>query len=472
MSAAPAVEFESFGLAFVRAGQDRTILRDTTLTIPAGGLLLMVGESGSGKSTILKTLTDLWDAREPLPRMTGSIRVLGHAIHRRYPRQLRGLVQAVLQDEGLIDDLSPRANVELALTKARRSRRLALALLSQAGLDRPPRSVAELSGGMRKRLAVARALAGEPRLLVFDEPTAGLDHDSARGIAQLIARTQSEAGERRTTIVITHDLPAFDGLADGVLQLDGRDRTLRLVGPDANLDRAGTGSGGESDELDEELALHGIRSVLLASAAVATSFWDAVTRLPPVYPGLAWRTTLRFVVEPAFFLAVGCATVGGLATFFALRNNPLEGAFTASVLTGAGKVLIAVLIPLLGGFFFTARVAAGAAARLGTMKRTNQVAALRVMGIRPADYLLIPLVWAASLAMPIATACGVDDDLRRVLHRGRPRRRDLAVQLGPGVLRRGRSGRSALRDREVGAVGIPRRRADVSPRDGSEAIRP
>ena len=73
-------------------------------------------------------------------------------------------------------------------------------------------------------------------------------------------------------------------------------------------------------------------------------------------------------------------------------------AFDSRLLTGTGKVATAVLVPLLSGFFFTARIAAGASARIGTMKRTNQVAALRMMGIRPADYLLTPLVWGMILA--------------------------------------------------------------------------
>lgn len=406
----PSVAFHGFGLAFPKSSGDVDILVDANLSVPAGGLYLLVGESGSGKSTILKLLTDLWDVREPLPRMRGRVDVLGEPIRGRYPPTLRGRVQAVLQDEGLLDELSPRRNVELALDRAGRSRKLALALLSQAGLEHPPQSIAELSGGMRKRLAVARALAGEPDLLIFDEPTAGLDADSARDIAGLIARTQRESGARRTTLVITHDLPAFRGQNDGILWLDVATKSVSLLAPDTEVQRrtAETGSGrAPESDFDADLNFHGLRRILLAFAALASTAWQSLVHFAPRYPLIVARTLGRYVVEPAFFVVIGCATVGGLATFFALRNNPLEGAFEGSVITGAGKVLVAVLIPLLAGFFFTARIAAGAAARLGTMKRTNQVAALRVMGIHPADYLLTPLVWATSLAMPIATLCGL-----------------------------------------------------------------
>jgi ABC-type multidrug transport system ATPase subunit/ABC-type transporter Mla maintaining outer membrane lipid asymmetry permease subunit MlaE len=402
-----AIELVAFGLAYRRHGQEQPILEGVDLQVPRGSFLLVAGPSGSGKSTLLRLLCGLWETREPAPRLAGAVRVLGTAVSMRYPRALRGRVQAVLQDEGLLDELSPRANVELALDTARRSRRLAPALLAQAGLDQPPSEVAALSGGMRKRVAVARALAGEPELLIFDEPTAGLDADSARAISALLWDTHRAAAGQRTTLVITHDLPAFAGRHDGVLLLDPGSRSIRLIA-------AGGESGAEAELVeghaaadDPLLDLAGIKRALLEIADYGRILTQAVAHAAPLFPGIALRTAARFTVEAALFVAVGCATVGGLATFFALRNNPLEGAFVGAVVTGSGKVLVAVLIPLLAGFFFTARIAAGAAARLGTMKRTHQVDALQLMGIRPADYLLSPLVWGISIAMPLVTAVGV-----------------------------------------------------------------
>jgi phospholipid/cholesterol/gamma-HCH transport system permease protein len=78
---------------------------------------------------------------------------------------------------------------------------------------------------------------------------------------------------------------------------------------------------------------------------------------------------------------------------------------TPQVLTGCGKVLTAVLGPLVACVFFTARMSAGAAARIGTMRRTNQTHALELLGVRPADWLLTPLVWSMAIAMPIAVLC-------------------------------------------------------------------
>ncbi len=213
--AASAIELQDFGLAYARGDGELVLLENVDVSIPAGGFYLLVGESGAGKSSLLSLLTGLWEPREPAPRITGRVFVFGMPVHRRYPAALRRQVAAVLQEGGLLDDLSPRANVELALRAAGRSPKLALGLLSQAGLDRPPSGVAELSGGMRKRVAVARALAADPRLSLFDEPTAGLDANAARSIAKLLLETHRAAGGRRTTLVLTHELPAFEGLADG-----------------------------------------------------------------------------------------------------------------------------------------------------------------------------------------------------------------------------------------------------------------
>ena len=407
----PALVFRSFGLGFPRIPEDLVILERVDLIVERGRFLLLVGASGAGKSTLLKLITGLWEPREPKPRTRGRLEVLGRDVTAgRFPRSLRGRVQAVLQEEGLIDDLSPRANVELALEAAGRPRHLAGGLLDRVGLAAPPRSVARLSGGMRKRVAVARALAGEPQLLVFDEPTAGLDGASARAMAERLVDAHRAADESaRTTIVITHDIPAFAGLADEVLRLDGERRQIERIPGNAIAD--GTLAHGFGAPPP---ALPGARTPRrsLTRALLALDDWmrtliAAIRHLPPMYTGLALRTAVHYSVESAPFVAIGCGTVGGLATFFALRNNPLEGAFTGAVLIGSGKVLVAVLVPLLAGFFFTARIAAGAAARLGTMARTSQVSALRLVGVDPADYLLSPLVWGAGIALPVATAVGI-----------------------------------------------------------------
>jgi ABC-type transporter Mla maintaining outer membrane lipid asymmetry ATPase subunit MlaF/ABC-type transporter Mla maintaining outer membrane lipid asymmetry permease subunit MlaE len=402
---APFWEFRDFGLAHRTAEGEAVLLQHVDLSVPAGGFYLFVGESGGGKSSLLRLAAGLLDAREVPPATSGAFDCFGASLLAGFPPSLRHRVAALLQDEGLLDELSPRLNVALALRAAGRSRRLALALLAQVGLDPAPARVAQLSGGMRKRLAVARALAGEPDVLLCDEPTAGLDAEAARQIARLLRTSHGDGG--RTTVVITHDVHAFDGLCDGVLVLDRQERSLRLLPAGAPLPPRVAQASVQSQGNGNGDVAHGLRRRLLALASVGETAVEAVLRLPPVETGETMRTVVRFALEPALFVAAAGAVIGGLSTFFGLQNNPVQGAFVGAVLTGTGKVLTAVLVPLLSGFFFTARIAAGAAARLGTMKQNHQVSALLMMGIRPADYLLTPLVWGMTLALPVVTAAGI-----------------------------------------------------------------
>ncbi|MBK8099234.1 MAG: ABC transporter permease [Planctomycetes bacterium] len=398
--------FEQFSLAHRRADSEEVLLANVPLSVPAGGFFLFVGPSGGGKSSLLRLCAGLVEAREPAPRLGGGFRCLGLDLCADYPAELHGRVAAILQDEGLLDELSPRQNVELALRAAQRSPKLAPGLLAQVGLEHAPERVAQLSGGMRKRLAVARALAADPEVMLCDEPTAGLDPEAARQVAALLQQSH-DGGRGRTTVIITHDQAAFDGLVDGILVLDRGNRTLRLEPPTFRWQPDGGRARAPEAQEGEGPALHGLRRQLLRLASVLETVVESLVRLPPVEPGQVARTTLRLLTESIAFIAVAGGVIGGMATFFALRNNPIQGGFETALLTGTGKVLTAVLVPLLSGFFFTARIAAGAAARLGTMKRNNQIAALQMMGIRPADYLLTPLIWGMVLAMPLVTLAGV-----------------------------------------------------------------
>lgn len=401
----PALVFRGFGLAHRRPDGDDVLLANVDLELPSHGFYLFVGASGGGKSSLLRLLAGLVEVREPAPRLEGELLAWGESLVGDHPAALHHKVAAILQDEGLIDELTPRENVELALRAADRSLLLAPALLAQVGLDSPPERTSQLSGGMRKRLAVARALASSPRLLLCDEPTAGLDAEAACKIAQLL-RAGHDDDPERTTMIITHDLDAFRGLPDGVLMLDRAARTLRLEASDF-VPRSGSTLVPMRAVSAEPIGLHGLRRVLLQLAAIGETLLESLRRLPPFELGQVVRTVMRCMFEPILFVAVAGFVIGGLATFFALRNNPVQGGFESALLTGTGKVATAVLVPLLSGFFFTARMAAGSAARLGTMKRTNQIAALQMMGIRPADYLLTPLVWGMVLAMPVVTFAGV-----------------------------------------------------------------
>lgn len=402
--AAPFWHLLDFSLAHRRDEGEEILLSDATLEVPRGGFYLFVGQSGGGKSSLVRLCAGLFDPREPLPRVKGRFECLGEPVSAGPSRALQARIAVIQQEEGLLDELTPRENVELALRAAGRSLRLAPALLAQVGLDPAPDRVASMSGGMKKRLAVARALAAEPDALLCDEPTAGLDPRSAEQIAALL-RQAHEGHRDRTTIVVTHDLGAFSGVHDGVIELDRQTRSLRFHAKGSALPSL-TAATTVADASRENEIAHAVRHATLAFGGVAHTLTMSLLRLPPFELRQSWRSIMDCSLSPLPFVAGASAAIGGLATFFALRNNPVEGGFEAEILQGTGKVLVAVLIPLLCSFFFVARVAAGSTARLGTMTRTQQVAALRMMGVNPADYLMTPLVWGMVVGLPIATFVG------------------------------------------------------------------
>lgn len=182
----------------------RTILRDVSLQVPRGSITAVLGPSGSGKSTLLAALTG------ELRAASGSVQLFGQDLpsgHRAL-LEMRKNVGVLLQGNGLLTDLSVAENVALPLRAHTRLpepvlRRLVQMKLHAVGLlaaaDAWPR---ELSGGMARRVALARALALDPPLMIYDEPLTGLDPIASGVIMSLIQRLNDSLG--LTSIIVSH----------------------------------------------------------------------------------------------------------------------------------------------------------------------------------------------------------------------------------------------------------------------------
>ena len=204
---------------------ERVVLEDFTLTVPEGETTVLMGYSGTGKSVLLKHIVGL------LEPDAGRVVVDDLSVHELdYDAlmQLRRRIGYVFQFAALFDSLSVAANVGLGLHRQGLSRdeiarrvdeALRLVELPDAG-DRYP---AELSGGMRKRVGIARAIALKPRYILYDEPTAGLDPVTTAAMNDLMIRARRELGA--TSIVVTHDLSSAFTVADRMAFLaEGRVR--------------------------------------------------------------------------------------------------------------------------------------------------------------------------------------------------------------------------------------------------------
>lgn len=205
---------------------DNHVLRDFSLSLPQGKTIAVLGKSGSGKSVLIKCIVNLVEADE------GKIVVLGEDISELKQEELdslRAKVGFLFQSNALYDSMTVRENLEFPLrmhwSKEKReaeAERAVMEVLTDVGLahtvDMMPE---ELSGGMRKRIALARTLILRPAIILYDEPTTGLDPVTARGISQLIVNVQKKYNT--SSIVISHDLRCIEATADNVVMLiDGK----------------------------------------------------------------------------------------------------------------------------------------------------------------------------------------------------------------------------------------------------------
>lgn len=222
-----------------RAFGDKQVLAGVDLDVLRGESLVIIGASGTGKSVLLKTILGL------IPADGGSIRLDGVELVGA-PRQTldaaRARIGMLFQGGALFDSLPVWRNVTFALAgnsrlPARELRARAIALLAEVGLgaDVADLDPAELSGGMRKRVALARAIAARPEMLFFDEPTTGLDPIMTDVINQLlVAQVRALGG---TALTITHDMGSVRKVADRVALL--AEGHIKWVGPVAALDSSG-----------------------------------------------------------------------------------------------------------------------------------------------------------------------------------------------------------------------------------------
>ena len=209
----------------------RRILTDISISIAEGEIFCIVGRSGVGKSVMIKQLVGL------LRPDVGSIRFEGEEVSTMNERQLTGLRRKcgmVFQHATLFDSMSCVDNVALPLRKhlklsAVRARERALGYLAQVGVEHlADRDPATLGPGLRKLVAIARTMTMEPRAILFDEPTTGLDPLAARKFDALV--TGSLARSRVTQVVVSHDVRSIFDIARRVAMLhEGRLRFLGTV---------------------------------------------------------------------------------------------------------------------------------------------------------------------------------------------------------------------------------------------------
>jgi phospholipid/cholesterol/gamma-HCH transport system ATP-binding protein len=213
----PVVEVENLNLII----EGRHILKNVSFQVNKGEVFTILGGSGSGKTTITKCIVGL------LKPTSGSIKVFGKDITQINPLELNELrreVGYVFQGAALFDSLKVWENVvfyylEHSHMKEKELKEIALTYLKMVGLGEHTLGLypSELSGGMKKRVGIARAIATQPKLVIYDEPTSGLDPITSRLIDNLIKELRDKTSS--TALVVSHDMVSAFTISDRIMVL-------------------------------------------------------------------------------------------------------------------------------------------------------------------------------------------------------------------------------------------------------------
>jgi phospholipid/cholesterol/gamma-HCH transport system ATP-binding protein len=291
----------------------QVIWRDVSLTLPAGEISVLLGPSGTGKSVLLKTLVGL------LRPDCGSIMIAGRDIPRLKERDLyevRKLFGVLFQDGALFGSMNLYDNIAFPLREHTRKseteiRRIVMEKVELVGLvgseDKLP---GELSGGMRKRAGLARALVLDPKIILFDEPDSGLDPVRTAFLNQLIVDLNQRTGA--TILIVTHDINTARTVPDNIGLL--YHRHLAMFGPREqllsstepvvrqflNAQRVGPIGMSEEKDADERAAERDVELPDLPPIPLQTLPSDGVPRSSQRQPGM-WCRQNGVVAPPGSF---------------------------------------------------------------------------------------------------------------------------------------------------------------------------
>jgi len=392
----------------------RKLFQKANLKVKTGALILLAGHSGSGKSTLLRMIAGLRAPSDEDLDIRGQIEFEGEERSAEPSRR----IGIVFQHHALFDELTAVGNVQFAIDhrSANRPRDPGEAESILTNLRVPvPGKLNRLSGGERQRVAVARTLALDPPLLLFDEPTTGLDPARARAVADLIAETHQKS--EKTVIVVTHDFVPFLRHHPRLLLLDSADGSLRDVTPET-LERYFEHCEAEAlppaEEPGPAVTWKNWRGWI---EAPGEAIWTLLVAIPAVLGG--WRTPrwklrylwyyLRMVIfgTTALYVALAGAMLGFVFVFFSFSQLPYAEVtvplLTEEFLAGTGYSTFRVVVPLLISVLVAGKCGASIAADVGARRLTYQYDAMRSFGVRPEDYLYGNAVLALVLAGPLLT---------------------------------------------------------------------
>ncbi|WP_281309882.1 ABC transporter ATP-binding protein [Flavobacterium flavigenum] len=231
----PIIEIKNLHKTF---GKDNQVLKGVNFTVNKGEDLVILGRSGSGKSVTIKCIVGL------ITPDKGEIKVFDENVlelKKKELNEMRVRIGFLFQSGALYDSMSVRENLAFTLKKHNRDlsadevEKEVIEALDSVGLaDAIDKMPSELSGGMRKRIGLARTLILKPEIILYDEPTTGLDTITSREISELILDIKQK--QKTTAIIITHDMPCAKLTADRIIVL--KEGTIQAEGTYEELEKS------------------------------------------------------------------------------------------------------------------------------------------------------------------------------------------------------------------------------------------
>ncbi len=404
----------------VRTGSDR-LLDPSSFTLHEGECVVLVGPSGYGKSLFADLLLGFAGSHSLGLAVDGALVLDGTSLLDAGPEARDHRVGAVfqMQRSGLFDDLTIEQNLRFGSDDPGAR----AAVVAELNLERIQRPVTECSGGEGVRVALARTLLRGAGVIIYDEPTTGLDPYNARGVVSAIA-----ASHRRLSLIITHDYAAFTDLADVVLFLDPTDRTIKRLDAtptsfaqvEAALAQVRPPESAPTPSVPWlERAKQGWARLALGTSAVLLD-WVALLAVPWAFlrlghplDGPRIRKTLRRDVSLGVLAFVGLSAmlVAVTGTYFLFERLPkrlyTEPIVQDDLVAGLGLIYARIGIPLLVSVLLAAKLGSAAAAHLGHMSLTRQVDALDLLGVPQRRHLLLPTACGQLVAAWVSTGVAV-----------------------------------------------------------------
>ncbi len=391
------------------------LLDRANLIAPASSLVILAGPSGCGKTTLLRWLANLPDDSPAAVTVEGKIEFT--CDKQNAEPHSRGNVGLVFQNLALFDELSPEANVQFAIDHRRPHQPAHTNAKEQLKQLRIPLDtpLSRLSGGERQRVAVARTLATHPPILLFDEPTTGLDQATARSVAQLIADTQQR--QQATVIVVTHDYAPFLPHNPKLYLLNPHERNIGMV---------------QEEELraffqnPQPAALRNQLSNQPINAWPDKPWIKWLTGPGEVLGNLilwplallgGWRRPrwkLRYfwhymwmvgLGSTAIYVAIAGAMLGFVFTSFSFSQMPYAQVtvplVTQELLAAVGVSTFRIIVPLMIAVLLAGKCGAAIAADVGARRITQQFDALSSFDVEPRHYLYGNIGLALIIACPL-----------------------------------------------------------------------